>query len=953
MKIKGASAFLLLTGLLLVGANAQGTSVLSPGITARVAPDGKEGDDLPLDPEVRTGRLENGLTYYVRQNQKPENRAELRLVVNAGSVLEDADQLGLAHFTEHMAFNGTKKFEKQELVDIIESMGMRFGADLNAYTSFDETVYMLQVPTNLEQIQSGLEILYEWAVNVSFEEEEIDRERGVVVEEWRLGRGAAARIRDKQFPVLYNGSRYAERLPIGKVEIIESFPYDTIRRFYREWYRPDLMAIIAVGDFDPAEMEINIRNLFSSIPRPENPRERGSFDIPNHDETRVAVATDPEASYSTIGIVYKHPERSFKTIDDYRERLLDRLYNGMLNARLGELTQSTDPPFIYAYSGQGSFARGKEFYNLQAMVRDGDVPKALESILVEAERVRRHGFTPTEFERIKADFMRSMEHAYFEKNNTESSSFASEYVDHFLNDVPAPGIAYEYPLTQVLMATITLDEVNQLPGRWIIDTNRVVLVEGPEKAGFIMPSEAEILAVLDEVKARDIDPYEESVSDEPLLSTLPEMGDIVEETSQELLGVTRMVLSNGVKVVLKPTDFKNDEILFAAHSPGGTSLVSDDAYPAVRFASTLIGQSGVGVFGPIELEKKLAGKTINLSPSIGAYSEGFSGLASPADLETLLQLVYLYVTSPRADPIAYESYKKRLADYLENARANPEAAYRDTLSVTLNQHHPRRLPVTAASMEEMDLARSLEVFIDRFADASDFTFYFVGRFEVDDLKPLIRRYLGSLPATDRNESWRDEGVRPPQGIIKKQVYRGLEEKSRVDLVFSGPFEMTRENRLRLNALADVFRIKLREVLREDLGGTYGVGVSVTRSHIPTGSYSFNIGFGTEPGRVDELISIVFAQIDSLKQSGIPESYLAKAREADLRQHEENLKNNRYWLGSLMVYDEWGEEPTPILEGPGAFLETLTPEMIRDAARQYLDTSNYVEAVLYPEHLLNE
>lgn len=947
--INGISAFLLLYGLMLGGLPTAGNGVQSPDDSTQISIILEDGDELPLDPDVRIGRLDNGLTYYVRRNQKPEDRAELRLVVNAGSVLEDDDQLGLAHFAEHMAFNGTQKYEKQELVDIIEGMGMRFGPDLNAYTSFDETVYMLQVPTNEPvKLQTGLDILYEWAANVSFEEEEIDRERGVVVEEWRLGRGASARIRDKQFPVLYKGSRYAERLPIGKVEIIESFPYDAVRRFYRDWYRPDLMAVVAVGDFNPAEVENSIRQLFSSLSPLQNPRERGTFDIPDHDETRISLVTDPEASYSTVGIIYKHPERPFKTTSDYRERLLDRLYNGMLNARLGELTQSTDPPFIYAYSGQGSFARGKEFYNLQAMVREGNVLRAIEAVLVEAERVKRHGFTPTEFERIKADYLRSMERAYFERDKTESRVFASEYVDHFLTGEPVPGVAFEYALTRQLLPTITLDEVNQLAGKWITEANRVVLVEGPENADFKLPSESEILAVFDEVRERDVEPYEDRVSDEPLLSDLPEMGEIVEETTNEALGVTRLKLSNGVQVVLKPTDFKNDEILFGAWSPGGVSLVTDELYPAVRFASSLIGQSGVGVFGPIELDKKLAGKTINLNPTIGSYSEGFSGMASPADVETLLQLVYLYVTSPRADPIAYESTKKRLADYLRSAQADPEAAYRDTLSVTLNQYHPRRKPVTSDTVEEMDLDKSLEVFIDRFSDASDFTFYFVGRFEVDQLKPLVRQYLGSLPATYRNESWRDEGVRPPKGIVRKQVYRGLEEKSRVDLVFSGPFEMTRENRLRLNALADVFRIKLREVLREDMGGTYGVSVSVQRSHIPVESYSFNIGFGTDPERVDEMISTVFAQIDSLKQSGIPESYIAKVREADLRQHEVNLKNNRYWLGSLMAYDEWGEDPTPVLEGPGEFLERLTTEVIRDAARQYLDTTNYVEAVLYPE-----
>lgn len=906
-------------------------------------------DVLPVDPNVRIGRLENGLTYYVRQNGRPEDRAELRLVVNAGSILEDEDQLGLAHFAEHMAFNGTKKFERHELVDYIESIGMRFGPELNAYTSFDETVYMLQVPTDsLDQLLTGFDILREWATNVTYDDAEIDKERGVVIEEWRQGRGALARMQDEQFPILFKGSRYAERLPIGDVETLRNFPYDAIKRFYRDWYRPDLMAVVAVGDFDPDEIEGHIRDIFSDIEPVENPRPREVYDVPGHAETLVTTATDPEAPYSTVSVLYKHPARPFETVGHYRERLVDLLYNSMFNARLGELTQSTDPPFIQGFSGTGSLSRTGEYYSLTALVREGEHLRALETLLTEAERVRRFGFTASELERTKNELVRAMEKAYIERDKTESGAYVSEYVENFLTSEPIPGIEFEYERTKELVPTITLDEVNRAASQWITEENRVIQADGPEKPGSEMPDDEAFLSVFEKVESSEITPFEDRVSDEPLLAAVPEPGEIVDEIYDDTLGVTRLTLSNGVKVVMKPTDFKNDEILFSANSPGGTSLVSDEVYTSARYASVLVGQSGLGKFGPIELEKKLSGKIVRISPYIGTYSEGFSGSSSHEDIETLLQLTHLYFTAPRADSVAFESYRQRLADFISSSQFNPENAFRDTLVVTLTQGHERRRPVTPETIKEINLDTAYEVFRDRFADASDFTFYLVGRFDVEEMKPLIRTYLGSLPSLQRGETWRDDGVRLPKGVIEKEVFRGMEPKSRVEIVFSGPFEWSLENRQHLSALVDMLRIKLREVMREDMGGTYGVGVNASRSRIPTESYSINISFGTDPERVEEMVQTVFTQIDSLQTYGTTEKYLTKVREADLRQHQENLKENSFWINSLAFYDEHGEDPKTTIKGSQAFLRRLTPEMIRADANKYLDRSNYVKVVLYPE-----
>lgn len=911
-------------------------------------------DEMPRDPALTVGTLDNGLTYYIRANQRPENRAELRLVINAGSILETDEQRGLAHFLEHMLFNGTKSFEKQELIDYLESVGMRMGPDLNAYTSFDETVYMLQIPTDsTELVTTAFQIMREWATDALLEGDEIDKERGVVIEEWRGGRGAGARILDKQFPVLLHGSRYPERLPIGTVEVLESFEHETLRQFYRDWYRPDLMAVVAVGDFDPQAIEALIREKFSTMPAAENAPTRTVYDVPDHDETLISIVTDPEATSSSIRVVYKHDVEDDSTPQGYIARFTERLYNNMLNDRLSELTQDTDPPFIFGYSGLSEFARTKEFYNLGASPREDSYLRALETVLIEAERVKQHGFTESELNRMKTEMLRAMERAYNERDKTNSGRYASEYVRSFLTDEPTPGIAYEYALMQTVLPTITLADVNTLATKWIADDSRVITLSGPEKEGFELPTEDEVLAVFDRVEAMSIEPYEENVSEAPLLADVPTPGTIVNERYNEILDVTRLTLSNGVDVVLKPTDFKNDQILMSATSPGGLSLVADSIYTSASFASTLIGQSGYGEFGPIELQKKLAGKVAGVSPSISSLSESLNGSASPDDLETLFQLTHLAFTQPRADAIAYQSFITRLSAFLQNQNANPAVAFRDTLSLTMTQNHPRRLPLTQDDIDEVNLETAFAVYKERFANASDFTFYFVGTFDVEGIKPYLTTYLASLPTLDHEETWQDEGVRPPSGVIKKAVYRGLEPQSQVQIIFSGESEWSQHTRRLVSAMGQVLNLKLREVLREDLGGTYGVGVNASQARTPYENYRVAIGFGCDPERVDELISTVFDQIEALKADAPDASYLTKVREATTRRHETGLKENGTWLSSLQFYDQTGLDPNTILEGAKPFYDQLTPEMIQKAAQRYLDTENYVQVVLFPEHTTGE
>ena len=903
---------------------------------------------LPIDPAVRVGRLANGLTYLVRANHRPERRAELRLVVNAGSILEDDDQRGLAHFVEHMAFNGTTHFRKHELVDYLESIGMRLGADLNAYTGFDETVYMIQVPTDsAAQFVTALRILRDWATEVTFEAEEIDRERGVLVEEWRLGRGADARIRDRQLPVLLQGSRYAERLPIGKKEVLETAPYDAIRRFYRDWYRPDLMAVVAVGDFEAAAVEAQIQTLFADVPAPVHPRPRLAYDIPDHRETRFALADDAEATVPRVSVYYLQSRRDHRTEAAVRQRLVEDLYNRMLNARLNERTQQSDPPFVFAGSGQGDLTRAREHYSLFAAAREGGYERALEALLTEAARVRRFGCTASELEREKAELLRGYERAYNERDKTASRRYAAEYVRHFLTGEPIPGIAYEYALVQRFLPAVTRDEVNRLAAAWITDENRVILADGPTERP--PPPASALLAVFDGVAAKAITPYRDEVTEAPLVSHPPAPGTIVEAAPPDVLGVTRWILSNGVRVVLKPTDFKNDEVLLSATSPGGHSLVPDSLFTPALFAASLVGQSGVGAFGPVALEKKLAGKVVRVSPTLGERSEGMQGTASPQDLETLFQLVYLYFTAPRADSVAYVSFRQRIGGLLANFRKDPENVFRDTLSVTLAQHHYRARPFTPEILDEMDLARSFAVYRDRFADAGDFTFYLVGAFDPEAIRPLVTTYLGGLPATGRQETWRDTGIRPPRGVVEKAVYRGTEPRSQVQVVLTGTeAAWSNHDRRLIRALGDVLQLRLREVMREDLGGVYGVGVDAGLSREPVPAYRVNVGFGCDPERVEELTRAAFAVMDSLRAAPPAPSYLNKVREATLRRHEVGLKENSYWMSSLRFMDENDLPPDEMRDGPRRFFDALTPANLQAAARRYLDPTNYVRVVLYPE-----
>jgi zinc protease len=904
-------------------------------------------DRLPTDPNVTIGKLPNGVTYYIRVNKKPEARAELRLVVNAGSVLEDEKQLGLAHFAEHMAFNGTRNFPKHDLINFIESVGMRFGADLNAYTSFDETVYMLTVPTDTgAALDKGIQILEDWAHNVTFDPAEIEKERGVVVEEWRLGQGAEERMRDKYFPVLFRGSQYAVRLPIGTKQNLETFKHADLVRFYRDFYRPDLMAVVAVGDFDKNKVEQLIRQRFGNIKASGNATPRTLYPVPDHDSTLIAVTTDKEATISTVSVYYKLPLEQGSTVADYRTMLIERLFSSMLNARLRELTQQANPPFLGASSAQGQLIRTKEAFFLSAATKDDEILRGLESVLTEAKRVQRFGFTATEVERAKQNSLRYMEAAHAEREKTESADYAGEYVNVFLENEPMPGIEAELQLTRHLLPGITAQEVNALVQKWMTDRNRVIVVQAPDKAGVQVPTHAQILAVFDKVKDSDVVAYRDDVAGDKLVDKLPTAGRVVSERKIDAVGMTEWRLSNGARVLLKPTDFQADEILMRAYSEGGSSLVEDKDYLSASFATALVSQSGYGAFSSTQLTKALAGKVARVSPFIGEREEGVSGAASPRDFETMLQLTHLMMTNARRDSAAYASLRSRIAAVLENQSRDPQSAFNDTLQVTLTNYHFRARPFTTALLNEVEMERALSIYRERFANAGDFTFVFVGNFSPDSIKPLVETYIASLPGSAAREKARDLGQRPPTGVIEKVVRRGLEPKSSTNIVFTGPFEFTLPNRLGLSLMTEVLDMRLRDVLREDLGGTYGVNIGSSSSREPVPQYSVSISFGADPQRLESLTKTVFEQIEKFKREGPTADEMAKVKETQRREWETNLKRNSYWIGQITARDRAGEPIADVLTFPQR-LNTATPEMLKNAAQKYLRMDNYVRVSLYP------
>ncbi len=932
---------------------------------------------MSLDPAVRTGKLDNGLTYYIRKNSKPEKRIELRLVVNAGSILENDDQKGLAHFMEHMNFNGTRNFPKNDLIDFLQKTGVKFGADINAYTSFDETVYMLQLPTDdTSLVATGYQVLVDWAHYALLDGKEIDKERGIIEEEWRLGLGAQDRMMKKFLPVIFKDSRYAERLPIGSIDVIRNFQHETLRAFYRDWYRPDLQAVIVVGDLEPDQAEAKIKAAFGGLTNPSAPRTRENYDVPDNETPLIAITTDKEATNNFLLIFYKHPVTPDKTLSDFLDRITAELYTGMLNNRLNEISLKPDAPFVFAQSDYGQFlARSKDAFMINAMPKENLIGKTLEVMLAENERVKRFGFTATEFERQKEEILTRYEKASKEADKTESSVFCGQYVNHYLIGQAVPGAVKQYKYLKNILPEITLEKVNEMAAQWVTDRNLGLVVMAPEKEGVKVPGENEILTIIDQSKTQPLTAYVDRFREEPLLEeTLPEIPVEITRENKEL-GFTEMTLANGVKIVLKPTEFKNDEILMSAYSPGGHSLVPDEDFLSVNFAGQVIGMSGIGKFDNVELEKKLKGKTIQLSPYINDIREGLRGKTNPKDLETFMQMIYLYIHHPRKDTTAFQAFMSQMENQLKFVKASPIMSFYDTLFKSVYPGYKRLVifptPEELASIDHEKLCR---YYNERFADASDFIFFFTGNFSLDSVDvadsvlvrtdststvipvslkkaaPIVQfaqNYLGNLPSTGKKESWKNVSPVMAPGITKVTIRKGSDPQGMVGMVMSEPIDWNETTVLHFDMMQEILSIKLNEVIREQLSGVYSPQIMLDAEKYPKAEYNLIVMFGCSPKRAEKLSKTVLSEITKLRKKGPTETDLKKAKEALLRNRETDLQKNDFWLNKIESIYFTGGDPSAI----SAYQEKVNAVGINDlksTAAKYLNTEHYVRVILLPE-----
>jgi len=953
--MKTYSVILLLAGMLLAGSCKSLNQKTSQTVENTPEQISSQSEALiPVDTAVRIGTLPNGMTYYIRQNQKPENKVEMRLAVNAGSILEDDDQLGLAHFMEHMNFNGLKHFPKNELVHFLQRMGIRFGPDLNAYTSFDETVYMLPIPLDsADNLDKGLLVLHDWAYFANLDPEEIEKERGVVLEEYRLGLGAERRMWNKTLPILLKNSRYAERLPIGKKEILETFPHETLKRFHRDWYRPDLEAVIIVGDIDPDEVEKKLREMFADIPAAENPRERKYYTVPNHDETLISIADDPEAMDNSVLIYYKDHEdyQPDRTVNDYRDYLATRLFTTMLNNRLRNIQEEADPPFSFAstYHGQ-TWARTKEAFQIYSFVDPGKRLEALETLLTEAKKAGLYGFTASELDQAKKELFKSIEEAYANRHTTHSRNYVNQYVKHYLSGEPIPSVEWEYEMYKKLLPEISLEEVNALSKKYIHDDNRVIVIHGKKDASVPSITEEDVRAILQKVDTAAIEQPEEKTGELVLMKEKPEPGVIEKKTRDDVLGTVTYHLSNGARVTVKKTDFKEDEILLSAFKYGGKSLLDTATLHKTAFAFSGVTEAGVNGLKKKDLRKILAGKKVKLNFRVGDADQSNSGNTLLNDLETALQLNYLHFTALNKDPEAFNSWKQRMAAYYGNILNSPVYRFQIAYYDYLFQNDPRYTGIipTPEKLAQADYDLAYEKFREFYDGGTDFHFYIVGNFDEDRMEDYIRTYIGGLPTSKLPGKYIDHGFHALKGHHEFTYYAGTDPKSWVIITYYGETEYSPEEKIKLDILAKILTNKLIDKLREEVSGVYGVGARASMEKIPHPAYWFTISFPCGPENAKTLAAMAENELKSLVENGPSDDDLLKVTKSLLVKFDEDVKTNQFWLTYLSDTDYNRLDPHRI-EQYKDFIQSLTPEDIRRTAEKYLkNPPNKLSGFLYPE-----
>ena len=928
--------------------------ITQPVTTANQAaaqkPEFQPTDLLPFDPTVTRGTLPNGLTYYVRRNTRPEKRVMLQLAVKAGSVDETDAQQGLAHFLEHMAFNGSRHFKPGELIKTLESTGARMGPHVNAYTSFDETVYMFEVPTDKDGIvDKGLRALADIGSNLTLDPKEIDKERGVVIEEWRGGLGAAARLRDQQIPVLYHGSKYAERLPIGKPDVLKTFTPATLRAFYSRWYRPDRMALVVVGDIDAAAIETQVRALFGELKKPADVAPARSYDVPLHSEMLVEVATDPEATQSSISVMRKRKKLGDATVADYRRNLAEQTVYQMLNERFDELSRKADAQFLGAGAYESSLSPHVGVFALSAGVEEGKLPQGLIALEIETNRVQQHGFGPAELERAKKWWLASYERAYTERDKGESGSYAQEYVSHFLLGEPSPGIEYEYRLAQQLIPALTAADIGGIAKELFSDHARVVIATSPEKAGLAVPTEAQLRDAMARADTVASTAWNDAGSGRALIEAVPDPGKIVDRREVAELGMTVIRFANGVEAWLKATDFKNDEVLYSLNAKGGASASPPEKYVEALLSPALVQLSGIGGHRAVDLQKLLAGKLARAAGTVGMSTHAITGAARPTDLETGLQLLYLSFTAPGNDPEAFANIKKQLDAVYTNREQNPNLLYSEKVAQVNTSNHYTAQPITPERIAQLDREAMAGFYKERFSNAADFTFVMVGAFKVDEQLPLLSRYIGSLPSKGQaTGSVKDVALKFPSSIQRETVKKGREPKVTTRISFFADPPQDPNIITRLSTAADVLELALRDILREELGEAYTVGVGLQQETFQRGGGHVAVSFTAAPENLQKMTDRVFQEVQRLQKEGPSEDYLNRARETAMREHETGMKQNGYWLARLQAAKLLDRDPVEHMLGREARIKAVTVANVKEMFVTYFPMDRYTIVTLVPE-----
>ncbi len=906
---------------------------------------------LPSDPDVLTGKLDNGLTYYIRNNHKPENKVELRLAVKAGAILENNNQLGLAHFMEHMNFNGTKNFQKNDLVSYLQSIGVQFGADLNAYTAFDQTVYILPIPTDKPgNLEKGFQIIEDWAHNALLTDKDIDEERGVVLEESRLGKGANDRMLKKYFPKLAEGSLYAERLPIGKDEILKNFKYETIRSYYKDWYRPDLQAVIVVGDIDVATAKKMITEHFGSLKNPANERERKYVDVTSRKAPEAMVVTDKEATNSMLILTFPYTKKHDEvTVGDYRTEMIRQLGQQMINQKLGELAQSSNPPFPFAQAGFDDMIHGYEGMQAMALFGNDGPAKALNALTGELVRAKKFGFTGQELELAKKDMMAGMEKMYNERKTTDSKNFVEEYLRAFLSKEPFPGMENEYSYYKTMMPSIKVEEVNKEVKEWMSNMNTFTLVTGPDKKDVKLPTNDELLAMTKKGFDQTIAKTEEKAVATSLMQIKPVPGKVDYTQKEEGLDATTYVLSNGVKVTIKPTDFKSDEIVMTGIKKGGTNGYGIADRSNVNFCTQVIDAMGVADFSPVDLEKVLAGKEIRVSVNMSDIFNNISASSTVTDFESMLQLTYLKLTSPRTDEGLFTAFKEKQMMMLQYMSSNPQAAFMDTTIKTLYNNNPlaRMVIPKAEDFERLKLSRVIDLYKKEFSWSDGYHFFITGNVKAETAIPLIEMYLGSLHKNLIIPVVKDNGLRRIKGDKQLKVNKGTEKKSMIMGVYWGEITYSEDLALKTQAVAEVLNIKVIEDLREKMGGIYTGGFNANVAKEPYEYYTLQLNLPCGPENVEKLLAAANDEIKKLKEKGPDAKDLDKVKSQWREKHITDVKENKYWNSKMQSILFWGRDKNRVLDYQ-TYVDKLTPSEVQETAKLLFDGKNQFVSLLYPE-----